>query len=39
MPAQSKAQQKAAAAALCAKRGDLKPGALKGASLSKHATK
>lgn len=32
MPAKSKAQQKAAGAALSAKRGDAKPSALKGAS-------
>lgn len=32
MPAKSKAQQKAAGAALAAKRGDAKPSALKGAS-------
>lgn len=32
MPAKSKAQQKAAGAALAAKRDDAKPGALKGAS-------
>lgn len=32
MPAKSKAQQKAAGAALAAKRGDESPGALKGAS-------
>jgi len=32
MPAKSKAQQKAAGAALAAKRGDAKPGDLKGAS-------
>jgi hypothetical protein len=34
MPAKSKAQQKAAGAALAAKRGDQKVGALKGASKS-----
>ncbi|MDR6816864.1 hypothetical protein J2X76_002037 [Neorhizobium sp. 2083] len=32
MPAKSKAQQKAAGAALAAKRGDIKKGELKGAS-------
>ena len=32
MPAKSKAQQKAAGAALCAKRGDTKVGDLQGAS-------
>ena len=34
MPAKSKAQQKAAGAALAAKRGDMKKSALKGASRS-----
>jgi hypothetical protein len=34
MPAKSKAQQKAAGAALAAKRGDIKKGELKGASKS-----
>lgn len=34
MPAKSKAQQKAAGAALAAKRGDISKGALKGASKS-----
>lgn len=34
MPAKSKAQQKAAGAALSAKRGDQKVGELKGASIS-----
>lgn len=34
MPAKSKAQQKAAGAALAAKRGDIKKGELKGASRS-----
>jgi len=34
MPARSKAQQKAAGAALAAKRGDVKKSALKGASRS-----
>ncbi|HZG29899.1 Protein of unknwon function [Ensifer adhaerens] len=34
MPAKSKAQQKAAGAALSAKRGDMKKGDLKGASRS-----
>lgn len=34
MPAKSKAQQKAAGAALAAKRGDMKKGELKGASKS-----
>ncbi|MFN3506773.1 MAG: DUF3008 family protein [Allorhizobium sp.] len=34
MPAKSKAQQKAAGAALAAKRGDAKPSDLKGASRS-----
>lgn len=34
MPAKSKAQQMAAGAALSAKRGEQKPGALKGASRS-----
>ena len=34
MPAKSKAQQKAAGAALSAKRGDTRPGELKGASKS-----
>ncbi|AXV16059.1 DUF3008 domain-containing protein [Neorhizobium sp. SOG26] len=34
MPAKSKAQQKAAGAALAAKRGDIKKGDLKGASKS-----
>ena len=34
MPAKSKAQQKAAGAALAAKRGDIKKSELKGASMS-----
>lgn len=36
MPAKSKAQQKAAGAALAAKRGDIKKSELKGASKSMH---
>jgi hypothetical protein len=36
MPASSKSQQKAASAALAAKRGDEKPGDLKGASRQMH---
>ena len=38
MPAKSKAQQKAAGAALSAKRGETKPSALKGASRQMYAS-
>ncbi|MCC6984085.1 MAG: DUF3008 family protein [Bauldia sp.] len=38
MPAKSKAQQKAAGAALAAKRGETKVGALKGASKSMYSS-
>lgn len=38
MPAQSKAQQKAAGAALAAKRGDVRKSALKGASREMEAS-
>ncbi|SIO21077.1 Protein of unknwon function [Rhodovulum sp. ES.010] len=38
MPARSKAQQKAAGAALAAKRGEMNPSALQGASKDMHDT-